>query len=113
MYPSLLADKTLKVVIIQSTLLFVGHLPEPSKDGVQLADVKIVSKLVQTCVKGIASRVLPKDNASTTLGIAPHEPNAIGGHDLMRTLFLIMPSWCIPLSCWKALAPKMALWGWQ
>mmetsp|Transcript_25885 Transcript_25885/g.67119 ORF Transcript_25885/g.67119 Transcript_25885/m.67119 type:complete len:280 (+) Transcript_25885:658-1497(+) len=27
-------------------------------------------------------------------------------------LFLIMPSWWMPLSCWKALAPTMALWGW-
>mmetsp|Transcript_26100 Transcript_26100/g.73215 ORF Transcript_26100/g.73215 Transcript_26100/m.73215 type:complete len:280 (+) Transcript_26100:653-1492(+) len=27
-------------------------------------------------------------------------------------LFLIMPSWWMPDSCWKALAPTIALWGW-
>mmetsp|Transcript_17803 Transcript_17803/g.54769 ORF Transcript_17803/g.54769 Transcript_17803/m.54769 type:complete len:218 (-) Transcript_17803:701-1354(-) len=27
-------------------------------------------------------------------------------------LFLIMPSWWIPDSCWKAFAPTIALWGW-
>jgi hypothetical protein len=100
----LLTDDRLQIAVADFPFA-VGQLLEAGKGIIEILALQAVTKLLQAGAEGAAARELAEGDA--VIGQA----NRAGVDDLVGEAILSTPSWWMPDSWAKALAPTIALLG--